>query len=183
MAEIPAAMGKAGDHSRETKGGSLMNEEERIKEIRQRTEAATAEKEKGNAIDSAALSWAIVQIDVPYLLDLIESLQGQLSEARTEIEQRNLAGDFTYVIGQFTMSQGENGRLKGENRKLKKELSESQRREKAAVVDLKLSNTRKFNNPCEICRKRGEKCAPVDLQDVCRLWEWRGPQDEKGEKE
>jgi hypothetical protein len=64
---------------------------------------------------------------------------------------------------------------------LEAQLAESQRREKAAVADMKLSNTRKFNNPCEICRKRGEKCAPVDLQDVCRLWEWRGPQDEKGE--
>lgn len=51
----------------------------------------------------------------------------------------------------------------------------------AAVGDMKLSNTRKFNNPCEICRNLGKNCAPVDLQDVCRLWEWRGCKAEEGE--
>ena len=49
----------------------------------------------------------------------------------------------------------------------------------AAVNDLSLTNTRKFNNPCEICKHNGEKCEPVDLQSVCCKWEWRGPQKEK----
>lgn len=49
----------------------------------------------------------------------------------------------------------------------------------AAVNDLSLTNTRKFNNPCEICKHNGEKCEPVDLQSVCYKWEWRGPQKEK----
>ncbi len=90
--------------------------------------------------------------------DLIESLQGQLAEARTEIEQRNLAGDFTYVIGQFASSQGENGRLKGENRKLKKELAESQRREKAAgcetCINRETDSYRYYTYPCNECKHR-----------------------------
>jgi len=49
----------------------------------------------------------------------------------------------------------------------------------AAVNDLSLTNTRKFNNPCEICKHNGEKCEPVDLQSVCYKWEWRGLQKEK----
>ena len=49
----------------------------------------------------------------------------------------------------------------------------------AAVNDLSLTNTRKFNNPCEFCKHNGEKCEPVDLQSVCRKWEWRGPQKGK----
>lgn len=49
----------------------------------------------------------------------------------------------------------------------------------AAVNDLSLTNTRKFNNPCEICKHNGEKCEPVDLQSVCCKWEWRGLQKEK----
>lgn len=49
----------------------------------------------------------------------------------------------------------------------------------AAVNDLSLTNTRKFNNPCEICKHNGEKCEPVDLQSVCYKWEWRGPQKGK----
>lgn len=95
----------------------------------------------------------------------IAELEKQLSESRTEIEQRNLAGDFAYVIGQFTSSQGENGRLKGENRKLKKELAESQRREKAAVDFIKYLDRNYSRYIAE-----NEKFEP-----------WRGPQDEKGE--
>ena len=49
----------------------------------------------------------------------------------------------------------------------------------AAVNDLSLTNTRKFNNPCEICKHNKEKCEPVDLQSVCCKWEWRGLQKEK----
>ena len=49
----------------------------------------------------------------------------------------------------------------------------------AAVNDLSLTNTRKFNNPCEICKHNGEKCEPVDLQSVCYKWEWRGVQKGK----
>ena len=49
----------------------------------------------------------------------------------------------------------------------------------AAVNDLSLTNTRKFNNPCEICKHNGEKCEPVDLQSVCCKWEWRGVQKGK----
>ena len=49
----------------------------------------------------------------------------------------------------------------------------------AAVNDLSLTNTRKFNNPCEICKHNGEKCEPVDLQSVCCKWEWRGLQKGK----
>lgn len=51
----------------------------------------------------------------------------------------------------------------------------------AAVADMKVSNTRKFNDPCEFWRNYGKQCAPVDLQDVCRLWEWRGCKAEEGE--
>ena len=49
----------------------------------------------------------------------------------------------------------------------------------AAVNDLSLTNTRKFNNPCEICKHNGEKCEPVALQSVCCKWEWRGVQKGK----
>ncbi len=49
----------------------------------------------------------------------------------------------------------------------------------AAVNALSLTNTRKFNTPCEICKHNGEKCEPVDLQSVCCKWEWRGVQKDK----
>jgi chromosome segregation ATPase len=51
----------------------------------------------------------------------IQSLRQKNVALKSEIEQRNLAGDFKVLITRIAMSQGENGRLKGENRKLKSE--------------------------------------------------------------
>ena len=45
---------------------------DRLSEIRARCDAAKEEKRKGNALDCACLSWAVVLNDVPYLLAEIE---------------------------------------------------------------------------------------------------------------
>ena len=50
---------------------------DRLSEIRARCEGAKEEKRKGNALDCACLSWAVVLNDVPYLLE-----QLTLSKAR-----------------------------------------------------------------------------------------------------
>lgn len=55
-----------------------------------------------------------------------------------------------------------------------------QRERDAAVADLTLTNTRKVNVPCEVCKHRVEVCAPVDLQDMCHNWQWRGVQEGEG---
>lgn len=57
-----------------------------------------------------------IDVHMCNLLDTVEVLQ-------TEINQRNMVGDFKYLNTRFAMSQGENGRLKGENRKLKRQIA------------------------------------------------------------
>ena len=47
---------------------------DRIDEIRARCNAAKVEYQKGNTIDCACLSWAIVLNDIPYLLGEIDRL-------------------------------------------------------------------------------------------------------------
>ena len=66
------------------------------------------------------------------------------------------------------------------------QLTESQRREKAAVEDLKKLATKSIT-PCHSC---AETCLfPASLAPEyqppawCREWKWRGPQAEKGEAE
>lgn len=129
--------------------------------------------------------------DIPYLLALIESqvaeiaeLQGQLGAATKEIEQRNLAGDFVYVIGKYKSSQGDNARLKGENRKLRKELTASQQETRAAVADLKEACA----GTCGFClysqyhpltgSRPGKDCPgnKNDCNGECENFKWRGPQ-------
>ena len=47
---------------------------ERLTEIRQRTEAAKAQKEKGDSITAACIAWSIVANDIPYLLSEVDRL-------------------------------------------------------------------------------------------------------------
>jgi hypothetical protein len=65
---------------------------------------------------------------------------------------------------------------------LETQLAESQRREKAAVEDLKISAV--FGNSCGFCKHNGQKCkyAPNGKHENKELcWQWRGPQEaEKG---
>ena len=60
---------------------------------------------------------------------------------------------------------------------LEKQLSESQRREKAAVEDIEL--ILRCNQNCGLCEFNGgaEQCETAN--GVCQA-KWRGPQDEKG---
>ena len=45
---------------------------DRLSEIRTRCEAVKAEKDKGNLDDCASLAYAVTQVDIPYLLSLLE---------------------------------------------------------------------------------------------------------------
>lgn len=88
--------------------------------------------------------------------------------------------DFDAAASMLEADQSEIAALKAENERIRQN-SVSQEvyqmvceERDAAVDDLSLTNTRKFNNPCEICKHNGEKCEPVDLQSVCCKWEWRG---------
>ena len=80
----------------------------------------------------------------------------------------------------------ENQRLRKINEKLQSQFAASQRREKAAVEDLKKLATKSIT-PCHSC---AETCLfPASLAPEyqppawCREWKWRGPQAEKGEAE
>ena len=66
-----------------------------------------------------------------------------------------------------------------ENIVLREALEESQRREKAAVEDLihTICNC-KFSKCCDMAHATSPK---HDTCFTCSLWEWRGPQDEKGD--
>ena len=104
---------------------------DRIEEIRQITEAAKAQKEKGDSITAACIAWSIVANDIPYLLSEVDRLQAALSE--------------------------------------------SQRREKAAVEDIYLLEA------CDVCThydSQNNMCTrPLEPSGTC--FEWRGPRDEK----
>ena len=58
----------------------------RLDEIRQRTEAAKAQKEKGDSITAACIAWSIVINDVPYLLE-------EVKQARAERDHIKLSND------------------------------------------------------------------------------------------
>ena len=47
---------------------------DRLEEIRQRCEAAKAQKEKGDSITAACIAWSIVTNDIPYLLSEVDRL-------------------------------------------------------------------------------------------------------------
>lgn len=49
----------------------------RLEEIRQRAEAAKAQKEKGDSITAACIAWSIVTNDIPYLLSEVDRLTAQ----------------------------------------------------------------------------------------------------------
>lgn len=60
---------------------------DRLSEIRARCEAAKEEKRRGNDIDCACLSWAVVLNDVPYLLAEIEHLAARAEKAEAERDE------------------------------------------------------------------------------------------------
>ena len=111
---------------------------DRLTKIRQRTEAAKAQKEKGDSITAACIAWSIVANDIPYLLSEVDRLQAALSE--------------------------------------------SQRRERAAVEDLK-----RFSACCQCNANIDGSCCDMfdgtaENKYFCSNWQWRGPQEaEKGE--
>ena len=53
-----------------------------LAEIKARAQAAKAEKQKGNDLDCACLSWAIVLNDIPALLDEVERLTKEIETGR-----------------------------------------------------------------------------------------------------
>lgn len=55
---------------------------ELIQQARDFCEAANTEKENGNVVDSAALSWAITQNFVPQLCDALEAAEKEISYER-----------------------------------------------------------------------------------------------------
>ena len=48
---------------------------DRLEEIRQRAEAAKAQKEKGDSITAACIAWSIAINDIPYLLAEVDRLE------------------------------------------------------------------------------------------------------------
>ena len=59
---------------------------------------------------------------------------------------------------------------------LQAQLSESQRRERAAVEDARQGSV------CRTCHYLNNGCEPLNLDAGCHKWQWRGPQ-EAGEGE
>ena len=57
---------------------------DRLEEIRQRAEAAKAQKEKGDSITAACIAWSIVINDIPYLLAELDRLQARAEAAEAE---------------------------------------------------------------------------------------------------
>ena len=47
---------------------------DRLEEIRQRCEAAKAQKEKGDRVTATCIAWSIVTNDIPYLLSEVDRL-------------------------------------------------------------------------------------------------------------
>ena len=47
---------------------------DRLEEIRQRCEAAKAQKEKGDRVTATCIAWSIVTNDTPYLLSEVDRL-------------------------------------------------------------------------------------------------------------
>jgi hypothetical protein len=57
---------------------------ELIKRARELCEKASTEKANGNAVDSAALSWAIVKNIVPQLCDALEAAEKEIERLKAE---------------------------------------------------------------------------------------------------
>ena len=71
--------------------------------------------------------------------------------------------------------------LRAENASLRAQLAESQRRERAAVEDLK-----RFSACCQCNANIDGSCCDMfdgtaENKYFCSNWQWRGPQAEKGE--
>lgn len=98
--------------------------------------------------------------------DLIESLQAQIAAERVkfaELQRYNV--DCTKQFGMVQMDKVN----------LQNLLTESQRRERAAVEDLELNAA----CPCRVCKN--SKCYRRNGRENCKF-EWRGPQEAgKGE--
>lgn len=96
---------------------------------------------------------ALSRTELPAALNEIVRLQNELAEVRNEVGMAHTREDEAYA-----------------------ELAESQKRERAAVADLRDNADR----PCRVCKKWvNGKCVlppPKDCAGFFR-WEWRGPQD------
>ena len=67
---------------------------DKLDEIRQRAEAAKAQKEKGDSITAACIAWSIVINDIPYLLAEVDRLQAraEAAEARADAAVEDFEG-------------------------------------------------------------------------------------------
>ena len=148
---------------------------ELIQQARELCEKASIEKANGNAVDSAALSWAITQNIVHRLCDALEAAEKELI-------------DFHHTQQVADGKTAENARLRRINENLQEQLAASQRRERAAVEDLKLALIDEALDPCHCCEygrtnhcthPDGPTCGETDGKN----WQWRGPVAEKGEME
>ena len=159
---------------------NLSIDEKRIAEIRERCEKATPGPWEARWLDDCFIEPKICMIpangcydyskfeensqftahareDIPYLLGEIESLQAQLAAYKS-------AG----LVPEDIKSMAEDyGRMASEEFELKERLAESQRREQAAIKDLKLIGS------CVVCKHNG---CPCDREDVGHetCFEWRG---------
>ena len=138
---------------------------DRIDEIRARCNAAKVEYQKGNTIDCACLSWAIVLNDIPYLLSeidlLTEAHEAMLRDLQTRAAQVEALG----------------------------------KERDAAVEDLKtMALAMRESDELEVgccfaCKFDASNSDNMEPWDECpgfgtdNCFEWRGPQAGKGEAE
>lgn len=122
----------------------------------------------------------------PEAAELIESLQAQLAEKTKEAEGWHILRLDADRIREGMMQK--EMRLIGDNMRLEKQLTASQRREQAAVEDLKDALYDPLTIDCGYCKYRGaetnEHVATTGGCHACEnhggfydCFEWRGPQE------
>ena len=141
---------------------------DKLDEIRQRTEAAKAQKEKGDSITAACIAWSIVANDIPYLLSEVDRLNA--------LHKREIivTGEYAQRVIKLTA---------------RAEAAETQA--DAAVKDMAEMAKCRLLGTCTFCKHRNtpdaryKPCKGCEQPNGSRKnFEWRGPQEAgKGDAE
>ncbi len=137
---------------------------DRLEEIRQRCEAAKAQKEKGDRVTATCIAWSIVTNDIPYLLSEVDRL--------TALHKREIivTGEYAQCVIDFIA---------------RAEAAEAER--DAAVEDLK-QHILWNGTACTYCRYCEEAESALSPCDTCEdipdtkmptNWEWRGRKEQE----
>ena len=143
---------------------------DRLEEIRQRTEAAKAQKEKGDSITAACIAWSIVANDIPYLLSEVDRLNA--------LHKREIiiTGEYAQLVIDLTA---------------RAEAAEAER--DACKADLKSMADWYRDSVCDDgicgwCKQDADHGLDGDANECAGFYkndcfEWRGPQAGKGEND